>query len=333
MNRCAFGMFSSVLLCCVGSGVAFPAIDAGHASVPNDANTTDLVRDAFVPSSTRDATSPVIVDAASAVDASVDASVLACGARDIGLLPKALDELSGLALSRRHADVLYAHNDSGDTARFFALSSVDARLLATFSLSNVLADDWEDIAVGPCATEKGSSCVYLADIGDNNLKRENVVIYELPEPTLSSDKRLSATAHTFRYPDGPQNAETLLVHPQTGQAYVVGKAFGGASKMYRVTLRGANSMASREGSVSLPGGLLALATGGSFHPDGKRFALRTYGDLFEYAWPLSGVAPKELVVPSETQGEAVSYSADGLTWYTASEGKDQVLHATSCIRP
>jgi hypothetical protein len=46
-----------------------------------------------------------------------------------------LDELSGLAASVRHADVLYGLNDSGDSSRIFALSRTGANL-ATFDLEN-----------------------------------------------------------------------------------------------------------------------------------------------------------------------------------------------------
>ena len=56
-----------------------------------------------------------------------------------------LEELSGLAASRQHADVLWAHNDSGDTARIFAIDLTGA-LRATVDVDVAKAIDWEDIA-------------------------------------------------------------------------------------------------------------------------------------------------------------------------------------------
>ena len=43
-------------------------------------------------------------------------------AMQLGAIPSQVGELSGLAASSKHPGILYAHNDSGDTARFFALS-------------------------------------------------------------------------------------------------------------------------------------------------------------------------------------------------------------------
>ncbi len=302
-------VFCCVVFACAPTPAVPTTIDVAHATTDEDAGTT--------------------VGTAT----SVDAGRGRCAFSDVGPLPEVLNELSGLAVGRLHTDVIYAHNDSGDSARFFALSKTDAHLLAEFKVGNASAVDWEDIAVGPCATFQASACVYLADIGDNNAKRDQVVIYELIEPELNA-KNLSATAHTFAYPDGAQNAETLLVHPQNGEVYVVSKSFGGSSKVYNIKLKGQGSTAALAGSVLLPGGPLALVTGGDIASDAKHVALRTYGALYEYAWPLvAGATPAELQGPTESQGEAVAYSPDGATLYTASEGKKQALHATRCIRP
>ena len=87
-----------------------------------------------------------------------------------------LVELSGLAASRVHPGVLYAHNDSGDSARFFAMTLTGAPL-GRFSLAGAVAHDIEDIAVGPCPQ---GSCVYLGDIGDNLTMRSDDTVYRIP---------------------------------------------------------------------------------------------------------------------------------------------------------
>src|SRR4051812_14329684 len=60
-------------------------------------------------------------------------------------------ELSGLSASRLTADVYWVHNDSGDSARIFAVRN-DGADLGAYSLSGATAIDWEDIAVGPGPT-------------------------------------------------------------------------------------------------------------------------------------------------------------------------------------
>ena len=47
----------------------------------------------------------------------------------------ALREASGLAASRRHAAVLYSHNDSGDGPHLYALNATDGSLLAVYRVT------------------------------------------------------------------------------------------------------------------------------------------------------------------------------------------------------
>jgi hypothetical protein len=76
-------------------------------------------------------------------DGGVDAGAVdagpSCGcerwsaARDAGQLGDPLVELSGLVASRSQPGIFYAHNDSGDSARFFAVSQT-GQVLQTFVL-------------------------------------------------------------------------------------------------------------------------------------------------------------------------------------------------------
>ena len=107
----------------------------------------------------------------------------------------ALREASGLAASRRHAAVLYSHNDSGDGPHLYALNATDGSLLAVYRVTRegdgpaanrtaVDARDWEDMAVGPCPVRRGvgegGSCLYVTkhparpDVVPNPGRRANV---------------------------------------------------------------------------------------------------------------------------------------------------------------
>src|SRR5262249_7387635 len=94
----------------------------------------------------------------------------------------AIFEASGLVASRAHSGVWWVHNDSGDSARVFAISSEGA-LLGTFQLAGASAQDWEDIALGP-GPKSGVDYLYLGDIGDNGEARENIVVWRLEEPAV-----------------------------------------------------------------------------------------------------------------------------------------------------
>ena len=79
-----------------------------------------------------------------------------------------LNETSGIVGSRSLPGTLWVHNDSGDSARFFAIGTTGA-LQGQFSLQNATATDWEDIAIGP--KSGGGNYLYLGDIGDNSANR------------------------------------------------------------------------------------------------------------------------------------------------------------------
>jgi hypothetical protein len=96
---------------------------------------------------------------------------------------KALTETSGVAASRDNPGVLWAHNDSGDTARVFAMTT-SGQHLGWFTLGGAAAIDWEDMPIGP-GPQAGRSYLYLADIGDNNHARPSIVVYRVPEPSVN----------------------------------------------------------------------------------------------------------------------------------------------------
>jgi hypothetical protein len=263
--------------------------------------------------------------------------------RTLGTIPLVIKELSGLAASTRHPGVLYAHNDSGDTARFFAVDET-AALLGEMDLPGATNIDWEDIAVGACPA---GSCVYLSDSGDNDVKREQYKIYRVAEPPTfpgaGATMNVTYEQFPFVYPDGSHNAETLLVHPQTGRVFIVLKEAGIPATVYEMPLPlQADKVVTvvKVGSLSVPANA-GLVTGGSFHPCGDRILIRTKQGLYELASAQSGDvtsvfgAPATAVpVAAEAQGEAVEYAPDGLRYFTSSEtggGPTPLLSVVECL--
>ena len=63
--------------------------------------------------------------------------------------------------------------------------------------------------------------LYVADIGDNDGQRNSVRVYFFNNPRANG---LTVTYHAydFQYPDGPQDAETLLVD-ESGRLFIVTK--------------------------------------------------------------------------------------------------------------
>ena len=59
-----------------------------------------------------------------------------------------ITEASGIAASRKNANVLWTHNDSGNPAQVFAMTPAGTNL-AAYTLTGTGNRDWEDISVGP----------------------------------------------------------------------------------------------------------------------------------------------------------------------------------------
>ena len=135
--------------------------------------------------------------------------------------PAAGGELSGLVLSR--SGLLWTHNDSGGTPQVFALSRT-GQLRAAVTLAGATNVDWEDIAI------RGRT-LYVADIGDNLAARADIAIYRFAEPAPGTSA-VPADRIVLRYPDGPRDAEALLIDPRSGTVVIVTKDIGGRSDVY-----------------------------------------------------------------------------------------------------
>jgi hypothetical protein len=246
-----------------------------------------------------------------------------------------ISEASGIAASRKNAGVLWVHNDSGDSARVFAMSTV-GKHLGIYNLSGVTALDWEDMAVGP-GPIPGQDYLYIGDIGDNNAGRTEIVIYRVAEPTVSADQRPIATSLIgvetlrLRYEDGPRDAETLMVDPVTRDVYIISKRES-RSRVYRVA---ASELTTAGTAVlrckaQLPWG---WATGGDISPRGDEIIVRGYGNASVWSrppgtnlWDAFKGAEHAVPLASEPQGEAVGYAADGQGYYTVSEGTSRPIY-------
>ena len=238
---------------------------------------------------------------------------------------KFIDESSGIAQGRVTPNTYYTHNDSGDTARFFRFNA-QCKLTGTFSLKGAGAIDWEDMA---SAKIGGKSYLYFGDIGDNAEKRKYITVYRVQEPTGESRELDKFDRYVLTYPDGPHNAETLMVHPTTGDIYIVTKTSKAPSKVFK--LKNPSKSSDYEmtliGEVDVPILMSAgkLITGGVISPDGKFVALRTY--LLAYEYPVKGKfddwmksSPASIRTIFDDQNESICYTIDGRNLLSSSEG-------------
>lgn len=246
----------------------------------------------------------------------------------------AIDEASGMAASRANPDVLWVHNDSGDTARVFAMN-VEGVHLGIYRLVGVSATDWEDMAVGP-GPVADQSYLFLGDIGDNAAVRPTIRVYRVPEPAVSAsqppvDVDLPGVATiTLQYPDGPRDAETLMIDPATRDLYIISKRES-RSRIYRAPYPQSTSQTViLEYHGQLPWG---GATGGDISPTGGEILVRQYSEASLWRRPAGTTVWEALAQPGysvplavEPQGESISFDRTGSDYYTVSEGTSQPIY-------
>jgi hypothetical protein len=237
-------------------------------------------------------------------------------------------ESSGLAFSPTRDGVVWTHDDSGNPPLLFALGA-SGRVTGTVRIPGVPDVDWEAMAAFRDAG--GRSWLAVADIGDNQAQRSSVEIDIVPEPARSGDvveqPRLRLR---LRYPDGPRDAETLLVDPARRRMFVVSKGLltGTVYAVPASAWDGTVPEAATTRSATLaPVGIvpLTLVTDGTMTPDG-RVLLRTYGDLAAFdAFPLEAgtrlLTPRATtVLPDQQQGEGLALDPGGRAVLLSSEG-------------
>jgi Esterase-like activity of phytase len=237
-----------------------------------------------------------------------------------------IDESSGLAAS---GDRLWTVNDGGSRLRVFELSR-SCRVLRTIE-AGIDPYDVEDLARAVDGT------LWLADTGDNALNRSTVAVERLRPDG-------SATRYRLTYPDGPHDAEALLLTP-SGQLFVATKepltsdvytpsgplSAARPTPLRKVASTGFLPTGTAGGPVGTAGQV--VVTGGAVSPDGRTVVLRTYTDAYVWAAPDGDVAaaiasgqPRRIPLPPTAQGEAVAFTPDGRSLLTSTEGVPAPVH-------
>jgi len=103
-----------------------------------------------------------------------------------------LKEASGIAVSRKHPNVLWMHND-GTPQKLVAVTTnpgQEGLVVSTLSLPDYIKPasgdgDWEDLSSGECPDQSGRTCLWIADIGDNEAARDSYYVYAVVEPPVN----------------------------------------------------------------------------------------------------------------------------------------------------
>jgi hypothetical protein len=225
-----------------------------------------------------------------------------------------LTEISGCGVSPLTPNIIWVHNDSGDAARAYAISTTSGQTLLTVNLKDTEATDNEDMDIY-------DGHVYLADIGDNKAKRTSIRVSSFAEPTVPAQGAKAARSvsvapitRMLTYEDGPHDAEAFLVDP-TGAMVIVTKTDG---HVYRADR---DDVLRSVLKLDLP-----LVTGATRSVDGRMVLLRTYLSVLRFDRPAKGSfddvwksKAKVVAGPLLAQAEAICIEPNGAAAWTTSE--------------
>jgi hypothetical protein len=223
-----------------------------------------------------------------------------------------LAELSGMVV---HDGDLWGLSDGGSRVQVHRIDRSGCDVVDTRT-ADVDPYDVEDLAAGP------DGALWAADLGDNERHRDTVAVIVMPE-------RGPAQLHRLTYPDGPHDAEALLVDDHR-RPFVITKEVGRPAGLYRTAEppegEGPTPLLP-VGELNLPvsdtrggpvGGIgTRLVTGAAMSEDGTVVAVRTYTDA--WLFPVDGgdlvaalnQTPVRVPLPDELQGEAIAFDEDG----------------------
>jgi hypothetical protein len=267
----------------------------------------------------------------------------AFGADGAELANPDLDELSGLAVSRADATLLWGHNDTGGGQRLFRIG-LDGADLGSVRVDGAQSSDWEDIAA---FEDAGGPALLIADTGDNFGLRSWPALYAVRDPGRRGKPALLWRLD-FRYPDGARDCEALAVDPVDRVILLVSKR-DARPRLYRLALpdgppppTAARPTAEFIGEVAgvppAPGlGRLLTAPQARFDDsptaldisrDGRTAVLVTPRNAYVYRraagmdWAQTlGQPPAVVPLPDIDQVEAAALSADGRALFVGGEGR------------
>ncbi|MEO7800504.1 MAG: hypothetical protein ABIR81_00815 [Ginsengibacter sp.] len=235
--------------------------------------------------------------------------------------PGKFDEASGIAISKLNPGRIWVEQDSGNPPELIAIDT-NANLVKKIPITGVTNRDWEDMSLAP-GPEAGKNYIYLAETGDNNQKDSSYAFYRFLEPSISIDNITGVDKLSFKYPDGPHDAEGFFVSPSTKDIYIITKR-DSQSRVYRLPYPQSISTATTATYVgSLP---FSGVTSAAISADGSELMIKTYAAI--YYWKRNGnetpetsltKEPTKLGYQMEQQGEAITFDEGNSGFYTLSE--------------
>lgn len=205
--------------------------------------------------------------------------------------PGSLKENSGI-ISLKDSTI-WVIEDGGNKDELYQVN-FRGEILKSLKVKNGNNTDWEDL------TKDKAGNVYIADIGNNNNSRKDLVIYKVPNPEIEPGDKIDAEKIELSYPEQKEfppkksnrffDAESLFHHDST--LYIVTKnrsnPFTGSAFIYSVPDKKGTYDATLVAEINLCSEWKTCQiTGIDISPKGDKVVALSYGKLFiftDFTW-------------------------------------------------
>jgi len=222
-----------------------------------------------------------------------------------GRLDYAINESSGLVKSRHFQNVFWTHNDSGDSARIFAVTEKGEMIAPRknskdrgIRIDNAVNIDWEDI------TADSNGNLIIGDTGNNQNARKDLAIYIVrePDPFTASSAKADLKIPFFYpeqkgFPPGKKNFDAEALFWARGKLYLLTKHRGDRhTALYRFDSMDPlkNNRLTLVSTFDIQG----QVTAADASQDGRRLAVLTYHAVWLF----------------ETDGKSDNYFEGKISW-------------------
>ncbi len=233
----------------------------------------------------------------------------------IGKLPSQISESSGLAKVNGKKS-FWTHNDSGGKSELYEIDSL-GNLLSIMEIPNTKNVDWEDL------TQDNNGNIYIGDFGNNSNRRQDLTIYQIKQNNSGESEKI-----TFNFADQkdfPPTKKKLNFDCEAffwakDSLFLFSKNRGDKqTKLYSLPAKSGNYSLAPRSNIYLK----ANITSADISPDGKQFALLSYGKIFLFGIGINSVdftLPQFCIKAPLKQSEAIAYISDNEMVITNEQG-------------
>ncbi len=203
----------------------------------------------------------------------------------VAKLPKKLKEVSGL--EKVSDSTFWMHNDGGNKSELY-LVNTKGEIIRNVHI-NAKNKDWEDI------TSDDQGNIYVADFGNNESKRKDLVILKIKEEDLLTQKSVEVEKIQFEYPEQhkfPPNkkyryfdAESILYI--SGYLYVFTKSRVkqnyGKTSLYKISAKPGKYQAKLISEFENCSNMDCWITGAAISEDNSKVALLTSHEVLLFS--------------------------------------------------